>query len=131
MNKFQTKLQSSWSNGKNGLEIWKVHIWIDGWPKVHLVNLDFDWFWSKWPFSPFNQLIHSSSKLVIKTSNIWSYKHIKALCKVSLQNSQENRMKTKTLIWLVHPKSGSPCDQTQTSTLWWSKEMGKTSWDLP
>ena len=48
--KFQPKLQSLWSNDQNRLEIWKVHSWIVGWPKIHLVNLDFDWFGPKWPF---------------------------------------------------------------------------------
>ena len=49
-------------------------------------------------FALLNQLIHFPSKAMAKPSNIWSYKHIKAMCKVSLQNSQENLMKTKTLI---------------------------------
>ena len=52
MNKFPPKPQSPWSNDQNGLEILKVHPWIDGWPKVYLVNPDFDWFWPKWPFYP-------------------------------------------------------------------------------
>ena len=66
-------------------------------------------------FAPLNQLIHFSSKLMIKTSNIWSSKHIKAMCKVSLQNSQEILMKSQTLIlvntlgdWWIVFKTSNP-----------------------
>ena len=63
MNKFQPKLQSFWTNDQNGLEIWKVHPWIDGWPKVHLVNFDFDWSWPKWPFCPSESIDPFSFKI--------------------------------------------------------------------
>ena len=68
---FQPKLQSPWSKDQNGLEIWKFHPLIDGWPKIHLVNLDFDWFWPKWPFCP-SELI---DPLPFKIDN-QSFKHM-------------------------------------------------------
>ena len=46
-------------------------------------------------FAPLNLLIHFSSKLMIKTSNTLSYKHIEDMYKVSSQNIL---MKSQTLV---------------------------------
>ena len=124
--KLETFRVSSWTSFNPNLNLFDPMIKMDLKYEKYILELMVDqkFTWSTLTltdfdqndhFAPLNQLIHFPSKLMIKTSNIWSSKYIEAMYKVSLQNSQEILMKSQTLVlvntlgdWWIIFKTSNP-----------------------
>lgn len=124
--KLETFRVSSWTSFNPNLNLFDPMIKMDLKYEKYILELmvgqKFTWstltltdFDQNDHFAPLNQLIHFPSKLMIKTSNIWSSKYIEAMYKVSLQNSQEILMKSQTLVlvntlgdWWIISKISNP-----------------------